>query len=301
MIPEFPQFKDLELSDRETLEDCFRNNPPLISEMTFTNLFGWRKVCGYRLSRFQGGLLLLKQSNGIETFLAPQGVSDPLEAVEACFDFLRSRKKTPVLERVGEDFLARVPVLRERYEVRDDPDNYDYVYEVRQLIALEGKKFHEKKNRLNQFRKNYVYRYLPLTPELVEACLAFEHEWCEEKNCDENESLLHEKCAIMEMLRNFKSLSTRGGLIEITGAVVALTLGEPLNDDTFVIHVEKAKSSLEGIYQAIHWEFLRREAVSFRFVNREQDLGVEGLRRSKESYHPVRMIKKYTLKEKQNE
>ncbi|MFH0802868.1 MAG: phosphatidylglycerol lysyltransferase domain-containing protein [bacterium] len=268
--------------------------------MTFTNLFGWRKVCGYRLSRFQGGLLLLKQSNGIDTFLPPQGVSNPLEAVEACFGFLRAGKKTPVLERVGEDLLLQAPVIRERFEVLEDQDNDDYVYEVQQLVDLKGKKFHDKRNRLNQFRKNYAYRYLPLTQELVEACLTFEHEWCEEKNCDEDEGLYHEKCAVLEMLRNFENLSAGGGLIEIDGVVVALTLGEVLNEDTFVIHVEKAKGSLEGIYQAIHWEFLRREAISCRFVNREQDLGIEGLRRSKESYNPVRKIKKYTLKEKQD-
>ena len=97
------------------------------------------------------------------------------------------------------------------------------------------------------------------------------------------------------MLSNFRVLSSKGGIIRIAEKIVALTLGERLNPDTLVVHVEKAKSGIIGIYQAINWEFLKSQAQGFRFVNREQDLGVEGLRRAKMSYNPVRLIKKYRI------
>jgi hypothetical protein len=298
MIPAFPDFREIELSDRATLEDYFRRNPPLISEMTFTNLFAWRKVCGYLISRFRDGLLILRRNDRHLSFLPPLVSSNLPEAVDACFKYLRAEGQEPLLERVGEDFLAGDPVLLERYEVREDRDNFDYLHEVRQLIELRGRLFHDKRNNLNQFRKKYEYRFLPLTPDRIPDCLNLVHQWCREKDCDEDQSLFHEKSAVLEMLENFTALGARGGLIEVDGNLAALTLGEPLNRDTFVIHVEKGMGNIEGIYQAVNREFLLRLEDQFLFVNREQDLGIEGLRRAKESYNPVRMIKKYTLHEK---
>ena len=100
---------------------------------------------------------------------------------------------------------------------------------------------------------------------------------------------------MQEMLTHFQALGVRGAMIEVNGKVEAVTLGEPLNPETFVIHIEKANGALVGIYQTINQAFCAKEATDFKYVNREQDLGVPGLRKSKESYHPCQMIKKYSL------
>ena len=295
MIPIFPEFKPIEMADREALESCFREHPPLISDFTFTNLFGWRKVHNYRVSKYKDGFLVLKESKGNFSFLQPLVTNNPAETVQACFEYLKERAGPPAIERAGEDFIAAGAWDDSQFVISEDRGNFDYLYDTKELTELAGEKFHDKKNLLNQFLKKYQYRYQNLTPELVPECLKFEHEWCEDRDCEKIEGLSHEKCAVLEMLNNFRSLNSKGGIIRIAEKIVALTLGERLNKDTVVIHVEKAKNEIIGLYQAINWEFLKNQAQGFRFVNREQDLGVEGLRRAKMSYNPVRLIKKYRI------
>ncbi len=295
IIPPFPEFKPIEITDRETLEDYFREHPPLVSEFTFTNLFGWQKVHNYQISKYDNGFLILKESKGNLSFLQPLITGNPVGAVQACFEYLKGKTELPAIERVGEDFIAAVVWDDSQFVISEDRDNFDYLYSIGELTELAGEKFHDKKNLLNQFLKKYQYRYQDLTPELIPECLKFKKEWCEERDCEKVEGLKQENCAVRLMLANFHSLSSKGGIIWIAEKIVALTLGERLNENTLVIHVEKAKNGITGLYQAINWEFLKSQAPDFTFVNREQDLGVEGLRRAKMSYNPVRLIKKYRI------
>jgi hypothetical protein len=184
-----------------------------------------------------------------------------------------------------------------KYIAEEERDHFDYVYGVRELIELKGRKFHDKKNNVNKFRNNYSYEYLPLNPGLINKCIRFEDYWCETRECEKHPGLKREKCAILAMLKNFGQLDLKGGVIVIDNKVAALTLGEQFLEDTFVIHVEKANSYIHGLYQAINQEFLMHEAAECRYVNREQDLGIEGLRAAKMSYKPVRFIRKYRVKE----
>ncbi|MCX5643063.1 MAG: phosphatidylglycerol lysyltransferase domain-containing protein [Candidatus Omnitrophica bacterium] len=295
MIPIFPEFKPIEIADRKVLDDCFREHPPLVSEFTFTNLFGWRMVHNYRISKYKDGFLILKEVKTKLSFLQPIATGNPVEAVQACFEYLKGKTGLPQVERVEENFIAAGAWDNSQFIVSEDRDNFDYLYDTKELGELAGEKFHDKKNLVNQFRKKYPYQYQNLTPELIPECLQFEHEWCEDRDCDETEGLRHEKYAVLEMLNNFPLLGSKGGIIRVAEKIAALTLGERLNKDTMVIHVEKAQSGITGIYQAINCEFLKNQAHGFRFVNREQDLGVKGLRKAKMSYNPVRLIKKYRI------
>ena len=295
MIPIFPEFKPIEIADRETLEDYFHEHPPLVSEFTFTNLFGWQKAHNYQVSKYKDGFLILKESKGNLSFLQPLTTGNPVKAVRDCFKYLEGKTENPVVERAGEDFVASGAWEGSGFAVSEDRDNFDYLYDARELTELAGEKFHDKKNLLNQFLKKYQYRYQNLTPELIPECLKFKKEWCEERDCEKTDGLKQENCAVLQMLKNFHALSNRGGIIRIDEKIAALTLGEPLNKDTLVIHAEKAKGGIIGLYQAINWEFLKNQAPGFPFVNREQDLGVEGLRRAKMSYNPAKLIKKYKI------
>ncbi|MFH2068765.1 MAG: phosphatidylglycerol lysyltransferase domain-containing protein [Candidatus Omnitrophota bacterium] len=295
MIPIFPKFKPIETADREALEGYFREHPPVVSEFTFTNLFGWQKVHNYQVSKYKNGFLLLRESGEKLSFLQPLVTGDPVGVVQTCFGYLQEKTGLPAIERAGEDFIAASAWDDSQFVLSEDRDNFDYLYDAGELTELAGEKFHDKKNLLNQFLKKYQYRYQNLTPELVPECLKFKKEWCEERDCEKIEGLKQEHCAVRQMLKNFHALSSEGGIIRIGEKIVALTLGERLNNDTMVIHVEKAKNGIIGLYQAINWEFLKNQAQDFAFVNREQDLGVEGLRRAKMSYNPVRLIKKYRI------
>ncbi len=294
MIPVFPEFAPIALAHKPELDAVLARTPPLASEYTFTNLFAWGAVTEYALARFGEGLLIRKGAGHYASFLQPLVPGDGAAAVRACLDYATGGG--PVhLERVGEDFVARTHWDGLDVALQEDRDHFDYLYRVPELIELRGPRYHDKKNLLNQFTGRYAHRYLPMTPEIVARCLAFQHTWCEERACEENDGLAREHCAIHRMLTHFTALELHGGVIEVDGAVVALTLGEPLNPETYVIHIEKALSGMSGLYQVINQAFLADAAAGVPYVNREQDLGLPGLRRAKQSYNPVRLIKKFTV------
>ncbi len=295
MIPNFPEFKSIEFDDRAIVDEYLRQHPPLASEYTFTNLFAWKDAYHFALARYAGGLLIRKGSGRGISLLQPLVPDDAAGAVHACLAYLQGQTSRPRLERLGEDFIARLPAGNADFIMEEDRDNFDYLYSVEELIDFPGQKFHDKKNLLTQFQRKYHYSYAPLTQELAEVCLEFQHEWCVEKRCEVIEGLSHENCAAQLMLQYFDRLGLLGGVLFIDDRLAAYTLAEPLNPDTVVIHVEKGQLGVTGIYQAINWEFLRHDARQFHYVNREQDLGIDGLRKAKLSYNPVRLIKKYTI------
>jgi len=296
VISRFPDFTPLNLELQAELKAYLKANPPLGSEYTFTNLFGWQRSADYQAARFGDGFLLRRSHrSGRETLLEPLVTRGGLEALEAGFDYLAGRGRMAEAERVTESFLERFPAVAEKFRVVEDRDNHDYLYLVRELIDLAGEKFHDKQNLYRQFVRKYRFSYRPMTGADIQAGLDFVDHWCRKRECDKYEGLNQEKRAVRRMLKNFETLGLRGGLLEIEGNPVALTLGEPLNPETYVIHVEKADSAYTGVYQAINREFLKEAAAGFRFVNREQDMGLLGLRQAKLSYNPVRLVRKYRL------
>jgi uncharacterized protein len=295
VTPSFPEFAPLTLAHRPALEGFLQAHPPRASEYTFTNLYAWRRAAGYKVAQFGDGFLILRAKKDRVTFLEPLVATGQVAALTACLDYLAAQGAPAVVERVGEDFLAALGADAVRFTVTPDPDQYDYVYDTEALTTLNGPKYHAKKNLLNQFHRKYDARYFPLTHDLLPDAERFAREWCAQRNCDDDEGLEQESGAVQEMLAHGAHLSAVGGVFLIDDAIVSLTLGEPLNTDTFVIHVEKAKLGFTGIYQAMNCEFLRHCACDFPFVNREQDMGIPGLRRAKESYHPVHMVQKYRV------
>jgi hypothetical protein len=176
-----------------------------------------------------------------------------------------------------------------------DRDNSDYVYLAKDLISLSGNKYHRKKNHLNQFIKNYAFEYHPLNADLVKRVLGMQEAWCQIRECVAKPDLLAEDFAVREALTGYEELGYHGGTILINSVVEAFALGEALNGDTAVIHIEKANPEILGLYAAINQLFCLNAWSEVTYINREQDMGVEGLRKAKESYYPHHMVNKYTL------
>lgn len=175
-----------------------------------------------------------------------------------------------------------------------DRDNFDYVYSTEDLINLAGRKYHSKQNHLNFFKRTYEYQYLPITADLIKPCIDSAEEWYASHNGDDSDpGLKQEFRAIADVLGHFEYLGVQGGAILMDGKVAAFSFGEQLNDDMAVIHVEKGLN-VRGLYQVINQEFCQNAWSHLAFVNREEDMGIEGLRRAKESYHPVKLVKKYS-------
>lgn len=288
-------FKPIEIRDKPLFDEFLRRDPPRISELTFTNLFIWRHH--YRPVWLQWNeciLIIFHPQTGTTYGLAPFGPGDKKSALDVLCKEIAKQTPDVRICRVGEEFIKN-HVDPAKYAVVHDRDNSDYVYLAKDLISLSGNKYHRKKNHLNQFIKNFAFEYHPLNADLVKRVLGMQEAWCQIRECVEKPDLLAEDFAVREALTCYEELGYQGGAILINSVVEAFSLGEPLNEDTAVIHIEKANPEIPGLYAAINQLFCLNAWSNFTYINREQDMGVEGLRKAKESYYPHHMVDKYTL------
>lgn len=298
-IPEFPLFRELSLDDKPLLDSAFQKFPPTNSEFTFTNLFIWRHAYQIKITRLQQFICLFAEKQEQPFFFPPIGEGEMIQCCRILLQSMREKGLSARLARVPEEILYRFDWESKGFEIKLDRDQSDYVYLVEDLVQLRGRKYHRKRNHIKKFKETYPYQYRPLVPELIAECLELQAAWCDLKHCEVDPSLTNEFIAIKEAFTHFDVLGVKGGAILIQGKVEAFTLGEPLNRDTIVIHIEKANPNFDGLYPTLNQAFLEHHWTDYQFVNREQDLGEEGLRKAKESYFPHHMVNKYilTLKE----
>ena len=294
-VPEFPQLKDLTLKDKPLCDQLFTQFPPQISEFTFTNLFIWRHAYQIKISRLQNFLCLLSEQGESSFFFPPIGEGDVIEYYQGLLQYLGRKVTLPKIVRVPETGVTQIDWKTSGMTAELDRNQCDYVYLTQDLIELKGRKYHRKRNHIKQFQEKYSYQYIPLTPEWISQCLQLEAEWCDLRHCEASPGLLNESFAIKEAFTHFGELGVKGGTILINGKVEAFTMGDPLNPETVVIHIEKANPAYEGLYPTINQAFLEHQWSGYTYVNREQDLGEEGLRKAKESYFPHHLVNKYTI------
>ncbi len=169
-------------------------------------------------------------------------------------------------------------------------DYFDYVYLSSDLAALSGSKYSKIRNRLNKFNRNYSYTAEPLREENADETKHFLHRWCLWKGCSSDELLRHEKKAVFYSIDHFFELGLSGVVLRIDDKIEAVAVFERMNEDTAVVHYEKASPYFDGIYKAINKETAERVRNDFRFINRQEDMGVPGLRKAKQSYRPHHLI-----------
>jgi hypothetical protein len=285
-LPVFPDFKPLALEDRTIIQEFFDRDPYAGSEFCFGNNFIWRQYDHPRWSVLNGNLCLLYQPPGQAPHaLPPIGGTEIPATIDALLDQVPRLIRVPsaFVEKHGAGFL-----------VEADRDEFDYVYATEDLAELKGKKFDGKRNRIRKFEKEHTWRYLPLTQGHIDACRLLFEEWFADKE-DDSAMALGQKQAIQEALIHFEDLGLSGGAIEVDGLFAALSIGEPLTRDTAVIHIEIVSPCCEGLAQIMNREFVRNTFRNFAFINREQDLGLPGLRRAKLSYQPHHFVEKFRL------
>jgi uncharacterized protein len=289
------QYKPINSTDKESFDRYFAAEQPETSELTFTNLFIWRDLYRPLWSESDDCLLLILNPEEQPAFgLPPVGNGNKQKALDRLCDDMVQRGAPPLICRVGKTFVNK-HLDTERYEAVPDRDNSDYVYLAQNLIQLSGNKYHGKKNHVNRFVKNHLFEYRPLDAPLAKLFLDLQDSWCEYRSCEEDPALAAENKAVIEALRHFNILRFQGGAILTDGKVEAFALGEMLNSDTAVIHIEKANPEIPGLYAAINQLYCKETWSHVKYVNREQDLGLEGLRKAKLSYHPAYLVEKFTL------
>jgi hypothetical protein len=178
----------------------------------------------------------------------------------------------------------------EKYTLLENRDSYDYLYLAEDLISLKGKKYHGKRNHLKKFY-GYNWEYRDLTPELFDKCIEFSAKTYNDKAGFSEFSTVVEQYAINAFFNFFKEMELKGGVLLVDGEIVAFTIGEQLNSDTFCIHIEKADTNFQGSFTAINHEFAKRN-INCKYINREEDMGIDGLRQAKKSYYPIFLLEK---------
>lgn len=292
--------KKVTLEDRELIEPYFWVNRTRSCEYTFANLYLWSGH--YKVGYAMADRMLVFQYTDEQVFTFPLGDHAYLkETIDLLIEWAKERGiEFRITNVTPEQFALLEEIYPRRFEIEYFRDSADYIYETEKLINLSGKKYHGKKNHINKFKKmNPDWSYESITKENVEECFQMALEWRNRNGCEEDEEKSAEICVTLNSLRLFEELKLRGGLIRAGGRVVAFTIGEPVCDDTMVVHIEKAFADVQGAYPIINQQFLVHEAAEYRYVNREEDLGEEGLRKAKESYHPVFLQEKGVVKLRQ--
>ncbi len=293
-------FSEITIKDKALFDRCIREFNPQISEITFTNLFMWRKTYGFRYTVVNELLCLVAMSYEKQPFfLPPIGRLEKesfKDTVKKLAEYSRQQGWPVAFKRVPEEMLEYFKAAgAARENIIFDRNNSDYLYLTQDMIHFRGKKYHGKKNHVNRFVKSYSHEYVPMGTEHLAECMRIMEAWCARRDCSCRRGQFCEKHAVKDLLDSYGELGCKGALIKVEGRFEAFTIGELLNEDTTVIHVEKANDSINGLYTFVFQQFCLHEWKDTTYVNREQDLGAEGLRKSKLSYQPVRLVNKYTV------
>jgi hypothetical protein len=282
----------LTLANRALINEYLVRHPPNISELTFTNLFVWRHARPVYYALANDSLLfLIKTAEDSKRYLLFGKPVGPLTTAEALKEFASILVGAI---RIPED-ETHLP-LQAGYTILKDRANYDYIYRVSDLAVLAGRRYAKKRNLIKQCLQGQRCTYEEITEKNLADCLAMQNSWCRLRNCGHSPGLCNENTAIEEIFRNYLSLDTLiGGAIRIDGRIQAYAIGEQLLPGTAVWHFEKAMPAITGLGQLINQWFSKYGLERFDFVNREQDLGVPGLRQAKESYYPHHLVTKHTI------
>jgi len=286
-LPLYPEFKAVSLEDRDLFRSFQSRCPVEVCEMIFGNIFIWRNFDHPRFTIINDNLCVrLEPPDEPAYFLQPFGTTTIPETIRMCLEH------APRLSRIPASFAGKF--CSAGFHCAADPDNFDYVYETRDLIELKGKKYDGKRNRIRKFERSHAHRYVELTADHLAACHRLFEEWAGEKDSPDPMAGA-QRDAIEQALTHFESLQMSGGAIEVEGTVAAFSIGEQLNPDTAVIHIEIVSPKHEGLAQLMNREFVKNGLASYAFINREQDMGVPGLRRAKQSYHPHHLVEKHHI------
>jgi hypothetical protein len=283
-------FEPISLARREEYLDRLARCPQKVSDYSFGNLWGWAEEYGLTW-RFGESHVWILQTRPREIYWAPVG---PWANVDwaACPCLAKGGTFTRVPERLCSLWHRALP---DQVRLEKAREHWDYVYAVSDLVELKGNRFHKKKNLFNQFLRGYDFEYKPLTPDCVEETLEMQRQWFSWHDPQESGTLLAENGAIVRVLQNWDRIpGLVGGAIRVDGEMIAYTVAEELTPDMLVIHFEKGRPGFKGVYQAINQMFLADAGTGHNLVNREQDLGDEGLRHAKLSYNPSGFLRKCT-------
>jgi hypothetical protein len=287
-------FKPVKLEDKHLFDTHYEKYPPVHSDNVFTTIISWMEYAKYHYLFLQDNLIIMTKLENVLRFRPPIGKYDRDIFQQVLKLAKREKSDYPigVIDTQIKDLLSKdFPKL----EFTPHRDYFDYVYLASDLAELPGTAYRKIRNRFNKFKRNYVYTTEKISEINMEEVRTFLKRWCLWKDCESDPILENEKKAIIFSMANFFKLNLSGIAIRIDGKIEAISVYEQMSPDTVVVHYEKGAPDYDGVYKAINAETAKLIQKEFKFVNREPDMGLPGLRKAKMSYRPHHMVEVYHI------
>lgn len=291
------EFRDIDISDKEQITKALKSSGFMGCEYSFSNNMAWKRLGDSQIAFYKDFYICCAfcTEDGIPRFILPAGSGDYREVIGEMKSFAESLGKPLRMGGVTESSLEMLSELfPDSFTCETDEGDWDYIYNSSDLIGLPGRKYHAKRNHLARFNELGA-EFSEITEKDFDDCITLSALEYNSKADSSGHSFLAEQYAIHTYFSFFNELGMKGGIIRAGGKAIAFTLGDELRSDTFCVHIEKADTQFPGIYAGINNNFAKTAAAGYKYVNREEDLGIEGLRKAKLSYHPAFLLRKYTV------
>lgn len=296
------EIKPVTLESKSIFDSYFKNGKFLNSEFNFTNMFVWQNPYNIRYAEIDGNLCIFsKHGANPENVNMTTMQGDVASTVPKLLDYFEKTEQVPQIRVFGKEQKEQMKELfPDMFRYEKDMDSADYVYKTENLIHLPGSRYHAKRNHINKFKTLYEYSYHTMTPDFREDCRQLFKHWCESKR-DSISNINEQLEAVNKLLDNWEKLDISGGCITVNDRLIAFSFGEILceKESIVVIHFEHADTIYHGSFPMMNQQFLENKWSDYTYVNREEDMGLEGLRKAKKSYHPTLLTDKYIVRLKQ--
>ncbi len=289
-------FRPVQIEDKDKYEEIFFKYGHKGCEYSFGNLILW----GERNISFEDGhIALYSRFDGKWYYSFHFGDGDKKQLIDNIISDAKEKGIIPVITGLYEDEKA---FLEQHYPdifaVSTSRGSYDYVYAIDDLADLSGKKYHKKRNHLSQFKKACPdYKVQTITSDLIPKVSQMAEEWYAKRILEAPDADFEmERVALGRALKNYDALGMDGIVLTCGERIIAFTMASRMSKDTLDVHFEKAVTDINGVYAAVNYEFARYARVKYpdiKFLDREEDMGIEGLRKAKESYYPHHLVVKY--------
>jgi hypothetical protein len=290
-------FRLVTIDDKELFDNHYKKYPPVHSDNIFTTMISWIEYSNYKFAFVEENIIIMSNINNQIQIRPPSGKKSK-ELFDQVINLAKNQESDNSIGVIDIETKNWLSDQYPRLEFIPQRDYFDYVYLSSDLAELPGSAYSKIRNRVNKFKRNYTYEVGEINRENMDEIQEFLKRWCLWKDCESDPLLENERKAILFSMSHYFDLGLSGIFIRIENAIEAIAVFEEMNRDTAVVHYEKGSPDYDGIYKIINQETAKILQKDFKFINRESDMGVPGLRQAKMSYRPHHMIEIFNINKK---
>ena len=292
-------FKDVEIADRQMIEEYLRIEDSRLLDHGFQILFLYQPIYHYQYAIHHDFLFLKARYKEKYAMFFPIGNGDLKEGFRLTEEYMKSQSiDIQYYPLTPEHIKTMEQLFPEQYEFFPIRERFEYIYLTERLATLKGRALQSKRNNINYLSKNFEWKYEIMDDSHIEDCKNLEQAWNTAQKIVPGSDLELEKHVIMRCFEHYKTLDIDGGVIRLNGKISAFSLGSHLNSDTYIVLFEKAHPNIRGLYSVINQQFIIHNAMRYTYINKEEDCGDPGLRTAKMQYHPEILQKIYYAQKK---